>query len=486
MINLMSNTREKQIEQLKQVKKSLQSMNEEKWNRKYKLAKIYYENYGNLEVSVNFKTINGYDYDENGIALGRWIDVQRQAYKGNTANKITEEQIELLRQIGMRFETKNKEEEWNKKYELAKTYFERYRNLEMPQSFKTVNGYDYDESGIALGLWICTQRQAYKENKMSEERIKLLRQIGMRFETKNKEEEWNKKYELAKVYFEHYGNLEAPVRFKTKNGYEYDENGIRLGVWICTQKQAYKGQGKNKITEEQIELLKQIGMRFDVDKREEEWQRKYKLAKAYYDHHHNLEVPQFFKTVNGYDYDENGIALGNWINKHRQAYNGQGKNKITEEQIELLRQIGMRFETKNKEEEWNKKYELAKAYFEHYGNLEIPQRFKTVNGYDYDENGITLGIWICTQRKAYQGQDKCKITEEQIELLNQIGIKWFSEDIDINLQKEKINGKNINRKKIELYNRFIDYVSKYKNDELPSKDELNSNFIEELDRPLKK
>ncbi len=331
MINLMSNTREKQIEQLKQVKKSLQSVNEEKWNRKYKLAKIYYEHYGNLEVSVNFKTINGYDYDENGIALGRWIDVQRQAYKGNTANKITEEQIELLRQIGMRFETKNKEEEWNKKYELVKVYFEHYRNLEMPQSFKTVNGYDYDESGIALGLWICTQRQAYKENKMSEERIELLRQIGMRFETKNKEEEWNKKYELAKVYFEHYGNLEAPVRFKTKNGYEYDENGIRLGVWICTQKQAYKGQGKNKITEEQIELLKQIGMRFDVDKREEEWQRKYKLAKAYYEHHHNLEVPQFFKTVNGYDYDENGIALGNWINKHRQAYNGQGKNKIKEE-----------------------------------------------------------------------------------------------------------------------------------------------------------
>ena len=431
MINLMSNTREKQIEQLKQVKKSLQSVNEEKWNRKYKLAKIYYENYGNLEVSVNFKTINGYDYDENGIALGRWIDVQRQAYKGNTANKITEEQIELLRQIGMRFETKNKEEEWNKKYELAKTYFERYRNLEMPQSFKTVNGYDYDESGIASGLWICTQRQAYKENKMSEERIKLLRQIGMRFETKNKEEEWNKKYELAKVYFEHYGNLEAPVRFKTKNGYEYDENGIRLGVWICTQKQAYKGQGKNKITEEQIELLKQIGMRFDVDKREEEWQRKYKLAKAYYDHHHNLEVPQFFKTVNGYDYDENGIALGNWINKHRQAYNGQGKNKITEEQIELLRQIGMRFETKNKEEEWNKKYELAKAYFEHYGNLEIPQRFKTVNGYDYDEKGITLGIWICTQRKAYKEKSASKITEEQIELLKQIGMRFETRNIEL-------------------------------------------------------
>ena len=133
-----------------------------------------------------------------------------------------------------------------------------------------------------------------------------------------------------------------------------------------------------------------------------------------------------------------------------------------------------------------KKYELAKAYYEHYGNLEMPQRFKTVNGYEYDENGVALGIWIATQRKAYKGQGTNKITEEQIKLLNQIGMKWFSDSMDIKYQKEEINEKNINRKKIELYNRFIDYVSKYKNDELPSKDELNSNFIEELDRPLKK
>ena len=32
----------------------------------------------------------------------------------------------------------------------------------------------------------------------------------------------------------------------------------------------------------------------------------------------------------------------------------------------------MRFETRDKKEEWNKKYELAKAYYEHYHNLEEP------------------------------------------------------------------------------------------------------------------
>ena len=455
------------------------------WMDKYELAKAYYEHYKNLKVPADFKTVNGYDYDENGIALGNWIYTQRQSFNGQGTGKISEEQIELLKQIGMRFEIINKEEEWEKRYELAKAYYKHYGNLEVPSEFKTINGYKYDKNGIDLGGWIRSQRKDFKGSdgrKISEERIELLKQIGMRFETKNKKEEWNKKYELAKAYFKYHGNLKVPAEFKTINGYDYDANGVLLGSWIKRQRSAYNGKGKNKITKEQIELLSQIGMRFEIKDKEEEWNKNYELAKAYYEHYHNLEVPPSFKTKNGYDSDEKGVLLGSWISHQRNSFK---ENRMSEKRIELLKQIGMRFEIKDKEEEWNKNYELAKAYYEHYHNLEVPYDFKTKNGYDSDEKGIALGSWIYRQRKAYQGQDKCKITEEQIELLNQIGIKWFSEDIDINLQKEKINGKNINRKKIELYNRFIDYVSKYKNDELPSKDELNSNFIEELDRPLK-
>ena len=458
------------------------------WMDKYELAKAYYEYHGDLEVPARFKTTNGYERDENGVALGIWIVTQRQAYKGQGTNKIIEERIDLLSQIGMKLETNKNEEEWNKKYELAKAYYEHYGDLEVPANFKTINGYDYDENGIALGNWIVNQRQAYKGqgiNKIIEEEIELLKQIGMRFKTNKNEEEWNKKYELAKAYYEYHGDLEVPARFKTTNGYERDENGVALGIWIVTQRQAYKGQGTNKIIEERIDLLSQIGMKLETNKNEEEWNKKYELAKAYYEHYGDLEVPANFKTINGYDYDENGIALGVWISNQRRAYKNQGINKITEEQIELLKQIGMRFETKNIEEEWNKKYELAKAYYKHHGNLEISQSFKTINGYEYDENGITLGSWISHQRNAYKGQGRNRITEEQIKLLNQIGMKWFSENIDIKLQKEEINEKNIKRKKIELYNRLIDYANKYKNSELPSIEELNSNFIKKLDKPLK-
>ena len=233
--------------------------------------------------------------------------------------------------------------------------------------------------------------------------------------------------------------------------------------------------------EKQIEKLKQDKKRLQT-MNEEKWNKKYKLAKAYYEHYENLEVKAKFKTINGYEYDENGINLGDWIYTQRRAYKEQGNSKITEEQIELLNQIGMRFETNKRKKEWDKKYKLAKAYYEYYGDLEIPTNFKTINGYEYDESGVALGIWISTQRQAFKGQKDSKLDEERIKLLNQIGMKWFSENMDMKLQKEELNEKNIKRKKTELYNRFIEYLNKYKNDELPSKEKINSKFIKKLDR----
>ena len=77
---------------------------------------------------------------------------------------------------------------------------------------------------------------------------------------KNKFEEiWIIKYNIASAYYEHNGNLEIPTSFKTLNGYEYDENGINLGMWIHDQRKLYK---KAKLSPERINLLKAIGMRF--------------------------------------------------------------------------------------------------------------------------------------------------------------------------------------------------------------------------------
>ena len=219
----------------------------------------------------------------------------------------------------------------------------------------------------------------------------------------------------------------------------------------------------------------------------ENWMYKYNLAKAYFKHNGNLEISQSYKTLNGYEYAEDGIALGTWLNTQRQAYKNQGIYKITEEQIKLLEEIGMHFETRDNNEEWNKKYELAKAYFEHNGNLEIPQSYKTLNGYEYAEGGIALGVWVITQRQAYKGQGTNKITENQIKLLEEIRIKWFLKvGTDKKSQEEVITEENIKRKQIEMLNRVRSYLNTLDESEVLSKEEINQGMMDVLNHKIKR
>ena len=129
---------------------------------------------------------------------------------------------------------------------------------------------------------------------------------------------------------------------------------------------------------------------------------------------------------------------------------------------------------------WKEKYELAKAYYEHNNNLEIPRSFRTKNGYEYEEKGINLVNWINLQRQAYKGRGHSKITEEQIRLLEEIGIIWFSQNKDDKLQLEKLTEENITRKNIEILNRARSLLNKCSDSELLSKEEINQQFLDDL------
>ena len=63
----------------------------------------------------------------------------------------------------------------------------------------------------AIGVWINTQRQAYKSGKLSQDKIELLDKIGMRFENKLNKIEWEEYYKLAEAYFNKNNNLEIPL-----------------------------------------------------------------------------------------------------------------------------------------------------------------------------------------------------------------------------------------------------------------------------------
>ncbi len=357
---------------------------EETWQKNYNLAKRYYEHRGNLLIPYQFKTINGYDYNETGETLGVWLNIQREIFLN-----LSKEQQELLLSIG--YEDIH-EELWQKNYNLAKRYYEHRGNLLIPYQFKTINGYEYNESGINLGNWISTQRVNF--SKLSIERQELLQSIGLTLKPTFavKKEVWQRNYELAKEYYEHHGNLLVSK----------DEIGINLYIWVNNQIKNYY-----KLSKEKQGLLNNIGISEILI--EDKWQKNYNLAKRFYEYHGNLLIPYQFKTINGYKHDETGETLGEWLNTQREIF-----LNLSKEQQELLLSIGYE---NTREKAWQEYYKLAKRYYEYHGNLEIPYSFKTINGYEYNETGINLGAWVVAQRANY-----FKLSKEKQELLESIGI----------------------------------------------------------------
>ena len=333
----------------------------------------------------------------------RKIKIRNTDFDINIENK---DLYEILRYVRDRINPNS----WDMMYELAKKYYEHYGNLKISRSFKTVNGYEVDEKGYNLGVWITTQKTNYNKSILSEDRIEKLEEIGMIFEKVN-DNTWNMMYKLAKKYYEHYGNLKISRSFKTVNGYETDEKGYKLGIWISYQSVKYKN---GTLSEDRIKKLKEIDMIFGIG-RQDAWNMMYELAKKYYEHYGDLKIPNKFKTLNGYEVDKKGYKLGIWINTQRTNYN---KSILSEDKIKKLEEIGMIFENAY-EAFWNKMYELAKKYYEHYGDLKIPNKFKTLNGYEVDEKGYSLGFWISNQRVKYKNGT---LSEDRIKKLKEIGM----------------------------------------------------------------
>ena len=391
------------------------SAQENKWNKMYKLAVEYRNEYGDLLVPFDYKTKSG----EN---LGQWISECRKDYKkGN----LSPDKIEKLNAIGMVWDASiNKKEAWTKWYELAKEYRNEHGDLLVPYKYKT-------KSGENLGQWMVTERQAYKNGNLLPDEIEKLESIGMVWDVN--EYKWNRMYKLAEEYYYEHGDLLVAGSYKTSSG----EN---LGIWISAARQDYKD---GNLSPDKIKKLEAVGMVWDASiDYEEKWNNWYNLAVEYYNEHGDLLMSKKYKTSSG----EN---LGLWISTIRAAYKN---GSLSPDKIKKLESIGMVWDASiNKEENWNKWYELAKEYRDEYGDLLAPALYKT-------SSGKNLGQWISDTRKAYK---KGSLSPDKIKKLEAIGMVW-----DASINKEE----NWNK----WYNLAVEYYNKHGNMLVSKKYETSS------------
>lgn len=341
------------------------------WDMYYASAKQYYQENGNLEVPARYIT-------EEGYALGSWLNNQKAIRKGTIVGKLTENQIQKLDDIGMIWDSLDYF--WEQNFSLAKEYYLAHGNLDVPTNFKS-------KDGKHLGNWVLRQRQLNKTNSLTDEQIKKLDSIGMDWMDRV-DRIWENGFLEAKKYFQTYGHLNVPVKYKSANGFP-------LGNWIQRQRNVYK---KDKISPERIKRLMEIGMSWNPNS----WEHRFDLAKQYYEEHGNLNVSQ--KEV------IQGVWLGKWIVSQKKAME---EGKLTHKQIEMLNTLPMEA-VGRKNNHWWSMYEEAKKYYEEFGNLNIPANYLT-------SNGKKLSDWIIRQRRNYK---LGKMPLEHKEKLDEIGFIW--------------------------------------------------------------
>ena len=353
----------------------LQHSLESTWDHYCAEARTYYAEHGDLAVPLRYKT-------PAGLSLGAWIQTQRLIRKGKRAGSLTEQQIDQLDQIGMIWDDRF-DLAWQRASASAAAYYQAHGDLMVPCAYK-------DADGFALGQWVSACRQKYLDGKLDEEKAARLEEIGMQWNAVSAN--WEHGYAEAAAYRAVHDDLEVPTKYVS-------ETGMNLGMWITTQKRAYKGR---RLTQMQIERLEALGMNWD-ERNDRRWMRYFHAAEQYYAAHGNLNVPP--------DYEAGDLPLGRWIARMRYAAKRPEavRDRLTPKRKAMLESIGMQWEA---DDPWTYRFDLVRKYQQENNTKKIPSMYKTADG-------IWLGRWLYLQKKTLKSNPE-KLTEGQRKRLEEI------------------------------------------------------------------
>ena len=365
------------------------------WEKGFASAQKYRTEHGDLLVPVRYR-------DKNDFALGEWIVYNRQRYLGGN---LTQNRIERLEAIGMVWSTSN--DLWEQNYAAATQYYLEHGDLEVPIKYET-------PSGFGLGVWLGAQRAAHKAGELPQEQVERLDALGMDWTNRN-DRKWMSLYDVAAAYYHEYGNLNVPSEYVTPDG-------VLLGKWVARQRYAYLNPDRSsaRVTPERKALLDKLGM---VWEKYDPWQERYDLALAYKTEHGDLEIPSVYKTADG-------VWLGSWVNRQRQALNS-GSSALSSERRKLLRTLfkGERRPSDPaadhgtvREANWERNFRSAARYARKYKHLLVPASY-------VDSDGVRLGVWVSNLRAARKNRpDSYQVTPAHIKKLNSIGMVWDARD----------------------------------------------------------
>jgi hypothetical protein len=313
-------------------------VDEFEWNKNFEALKAYKKEFGDCNVSNEFK-------NKDGSNLGRWVGYQRKIIK-----KLSPEKKKLLDDLG--FDWVIRRRIWDDFYNCLKEYKTEFGDCNLSVRYKTKNG-------ILLGRWAGNQR-AYKN--LSPERKKKLDDLGFVWDLGVRS--WGDWLKDLIAYKKEFGDCNVPAKFKTSEKYA-------LGTWVRNQR-----KGIN-LTPERKKKLDDLGFIWNLKLRS--WDDWLKDLIAYKKEFGNCEVPTSFITREKY-------ALGSWVHTQRKDI------KLTPERKKKLDDLGFVWKIRRDWEDW---YQELKEYKKEFGDCGVPARYKT-------NDGTALGTWVVNQRVSQE------------------------------------------------------------------------------------
>lgn len=231
----------------------------------------------------------------------------------------------------------------------------------------------------------------------------------MQFDIKNEEHRKKLAYEAA-FYMMSLEHNDAGKFLYIPEDY-VTEGGFPLGrIWTRLQESYHQ----NLLSEKEIRFL--LGLRMQLtdspQKKLNIWLDRADEAEKYYKEHGSLSMPN--STL-----FSDGASMFQWVH-HQKKFYKQGI--LSAYQQGRLERMGIQWIKPKILTGWEKGYKYAERFYEENGHLFVPKKYVTSDGFE-------LGRWIQEQRDRYLGLSKYEISDDRIDMLENIGMFW--EDLKI-------------------------------------------------------
>ena len=260
---------------------------------------------------------------------------------------------------------------WTENFQKFKEFKSKYNTVIVPRDFENPTLYG----------WYVKQKALYREERIPEEHLEKLIEIGFSFGDGHQirfDKIWEGYYQELKTYFIENSHSDVPRR-KDRNDPFY-----RLSNFVAMQRH-FKKKGDQRMTDYRIKKLEEINFSWEVGprnagltvKHDDQWLEtlaKYSDFKKKY-----KREPKQKRNTDEY-------KLGKWRNDQA-VYRKQGI--LSQDRIELLEAEGIIWDLD--EHDFNQKIQRLLKYKEEFGNFDVPL--------SYSIDGVSLGQFVYSVKK---------------------------------------------------------------------------------------